>query len=138
MYCHCCTYHLPIVGVVTTGVPESPSVEVWQSGHGALEVVLLHPGVGVPTTGDDDGVLELDGACIPVIITIMTPSLTLMTLYSLCPVFQSEAGCGAGVGGRQYLRPCFRATVRPSSHQHGRLYCIFHSIKGSNRYGTCR
>ena len=57
------------MGVVTTGVAVSPSVEVWQSGHGALEVVLLHPGEGVLTPGDNDGVLKLDGACPPVIIT---------------------------------------------------------------------
>ena len=44
----------------------------------------------------------------------MTPSLTLMTMYSQCLVFQSEAGCGAGVGGRQYL--CAGAAA-PSPHQ---------------------
>ena len=42
MSLHYGTYHLPIVGVETTGVPESSCVEVWQSGHGAMEVVLLH------------------------------------------------------------------------------------------------
>ena len=44
MSLHYGTYHLPIVGVVSAGVPESPSVEVWQSGHGAMEVVLMHTG----------------------------------------------------------------------------------------------
>ena len=58
-----CTYHPPIVGEVSTGVFPSPSVEVWQSGNGALEVILLHPGEGILAPGDDDGVLELDGAC---------------------------------------------------------------------------
>ena len=52
--------------VVSTGVAISPYVEVWQSGHGALEVVLLDPVAGIEATCDDDGVLELDGACIPV------------------------------------------------------------------------
>ena len=94
----------------------SPCVEVWQSGHGALEVVLLHPGGCWIATGDDDGVLKLDGACPPVIITIMIPSLTLMTLYSLCIVCQGEAGCGAGVGGRQDLRAGLSAEIR-SPHQ---------------------
>ena len=41
------------------------------------------------------------------------PSLTLMTLYSPCIIYQVEAGCGAGVGGRQYL--C--AGAAPSPHQ---------------------
>ena len=44
----------------------------------------------------------------------MTPSLTLMTLYSLCIVRQCEVGCGAGVGGRQYLRA---GAAVPSPHQ---------------------
>ena len=70
----------------------------------------------VVATGDDDGVLKLDGACMPVIITIMTPSLTLMTLYSLCPFCQGEVGCGAGVSGRQYLRAGVSAAP-PSPHQ---------------------
>ena len=43
--------------IVSTGVAISPSVEVWQSGHGALEVVLLHPSAGIVATSDDDGVL---------------------------------------------------------------------------------
>ena len=65
------------MGVVSTGVPVSPCVEVWQSGHGALEVVLLHPGECTiyPAPGDDDGVLKLDGASVPVfMMIIMTPS----------------------------------------------------------------
>ena len=62
------------MGVVTTGLSVSPCVEVWQSGHGALEVVLLHPGACSEATSDDDGVLKLDGACIPVIIIRMTPA----------------------------------------------------------------
>ena len=49
--------------IVSTGVAISPCVEVWQSGHGALEVILLDPGVGMYATRDDDGVLKLDGAC---------------------------------------------------------------------------
>ena len=52
--------------VVSAGVAVSGCVEVGQSGHGALEVVLLHPGAGIVATSDDDGVPELDGACIPV------------------------------------------------------------------------
>ena len=51
------------MSVVSTCVPGSPSVEVGQSGHGALEVVLLHPVAGIPAPSDDDGVLKLDGAC---------------------------------------------------------------------------
>ena len=51
------TYHLAIVGVVSAGVAPSPGVEVWQSGHGALEVVLFHPGAEIGAPGDDDGVL---------------------------------------------------------------------------------
>ena len=51
------TYHLAIVGVVSAGVAPSPGVEVWQSGHGALEVVLFHPGPEIGAPGDDDGVL---------------------------------------------------------------------------------
>ena len=51
------------MGVVSAGMIVSGCVEVWQSGHGALEVVLLHPGAGIVATSDDDGVLELNGAC---------------------------------------------------------------------------
>ena len=58
--------------VVSTGVVVSPCVEVWQSGHGALEVVLLHPGESWVATGgatcDDDGLIKLDGTCKPGII----------------------------------------------------------------------
>ena len=85
MYCHCCTYQLPIVGVVTTGVVVSSCVEVWQSGHGALEVVLLHPGEGMPATRGNYGVLQLDGACPPVIKMIMTIR-TLCSPYTVCQV----------------------------------------------------
>ena len=81
----CCTYHLSIVGVVSTGVVGSPSVEVGQSGHGALEVILLHPGEYLvhKATRDNDGVLELDGACPPVIKMIMTIR-TLCSPYTVC------------------------------------------------------
>ena len=95
------------MGVVTTGVVVSSCVEVWQSGHGALEVILLHTAANstmYPATRDDDGVLKLDGAGTTEIIIIMTPILTLMTLYSHCMVWQTKAGCGAGVGGRQDFR----------------------------------
>ena len=93
--------------VVSTGVVLSACVEVWQSGHGALEVILLHTAANstiYPATRDDDGVLKLDGAGTTEIIIIMTPILTLMTLYSHCMVWQTKAGCGAGVGGRQDFR----------------------------------
>ena len=46
--------------------------------------------------------------------TIITPSLTLMTLYSQCTVCQGEVGCGGWVGGRQYLRA---GGAVPSPHQ---------------------
>ena len=36
-----CTYDLSLVHVVSAGVKPSPYVKVWQSGHGALEVILL-------------------------------------------------------------------------------------------------
>ena len=58
-----CTHDLSLVHVVSACMLVSPDVEVWQSGHGALEVILLHPGDCWIATGDDDGVLELDGAC---------------------------------------------------------------------------
>ena len=67
-----CTYQLPIVGVVSAGVPVSSCVEVRQSGHGAMAVVFLYPGEGSLATGDKDGVLKLYGTCVPVIIIIIT------------------------------------------------------------------
>ena len=55
-----CTYQLPIVGVVSAGVPVSSCFEVWQSGHGAMAVVFLYP-ISDPATGDNDSVLKLYG-----------------------------------------------------------------------------
>ena len=85
-----CTYHLPIVGVVSAGVTVSPCVEVWQSGHGALEVILLHTAANstmYPATRDDDGVLQLDGTCVAVINnntdTQPHTSDAVLTLYSM-------------------------------------------------------
>ena len=67
-----CTHHLPIMDIVSAGVTVSPGGEVCQSGHRALEVVLLHPGESWVATGgatcDDDGVIKMNGACAPVII----------------------------------------------------------------------
>ena len=61
------------MGIVSTGVSVSPCVEVWQSGHRALEVILLHTAANstmYPATRDDDGVLKLDGAGTTEIIII--------------------------------------------------------------------
>ena len=78
---HLSAYKLSTSFKVTTGMLAPPGVEVGQSGHGALEVVLLHPGVGILATGDDDGVFELDGACPPDFITIMTPHSSPLALF---------------------------------------------------------
>ena len=63
--------------IVSTGVAISPSVEVWQSGHGALEVVLLDTaewiGGGV-ATGQDHSVCHLYCTRLPVNVMIMTPA----------------------------------------------------------------
>ena len=48
------------------------------------------------------------------------PSFTLnLYLYSPCIVCQGKAGCGAGVGGRQYLR-AGGAVVSPHQQEAGR------------------
>ena len=54
--------------VVSAGVAISPGVEVWQSGHGALEVVLLHTVGGGGATGQDNSVCHLNGTRVPVIV----------------------------------------------------------------------
>ena len=99
------------MGVESTGVVVSSCVEVWQSGHGALEVVLLHSGEEIllstrsGATVDNNCVFQLNRTCPPVnVIIIMTTILTIMTLYSLCSGCQRESGSGAGVVGRQDLR----------------------------------
>ena len=65
-----CTHHLPIVGVVSTGVAISPGVEVWQSCHRALEVVLLDTAEGGLATGQDNSVCQLYCTCFPVNVGI--------------------------------------------------------------------
>ena len=61
---------LAIVDVVSTGVVPPPCVEVGQSSHGALQVVLLHSAVSdiraaSVASSDDDAILKLDGTCLP-------------------------------------------------------------------------
>ena len=55
----CCTHWLSNVYVETAGMIVSGCVEVRQSGHGTLEVVLLHTAERVPATGDYHTVREL-------------------------------------------------------------------------------
>ena len=52
--------------IVSAGVVGSPDVEVWQSGHGALEVELLYPVERELASGVNNAGLELDGASYPV------------------------------------------------------------------------
>ena len=49
-------------------------------------------------------------------IKIYRSASQTMTLYSHCIICQGEAGCGAGVGGRQHLRVVAGTTER-SPHQ---------------------
>ena len=64
--------------VVSAGVAISPSVKVWQSGHRAMEVVLLDTAVGelalVLATSDDNSVCHLYCTRVPVNVMIMTPA----------------------------------------------------------------
>ena len=66
--------------IVSAGVVGSPDVEVWQSGHGALEVVLLHTVVGVQATGDYNSVCHLYCTCQPVNVIMYNDPLTIMYL----------------------------------------------------------
>ena len=72
--CVCCTHNLSLMHVVSAGVEVPPAVEVWQSGHGALEVVLLDTPAGlvVVATSQDHSVCHLYCTRVPVIVMIMT------------------------------------------------------------------
>ena len=69
-----CTHDLSLVHVVSAGVPISPYVEVWQSGHGALEVVLLNMAEVVVATSQDNSVFHLYRTRVPANVMIMDPS----------------------------------------------------------------
>ena len=78
---HLSAYKLSTAFKVTTGMLAPPGVEVGQSGHGALEVELLHPFERELASGVNNAGLELDGASYPVnnkihIITRCEPTLT--------------------------------------------------------------
>ena len=75
-----CTHNLSIMDIVSTGVPESPSVEVWQSAQGALEVVLMDTGFGVVATSQDHAVCHLYCTRLPVSVMIMTQVMTQMEI----------------------------------------------------------
>ena len=72
-----------------------PGVEVGQSGHGALEVELLHPVERELASSVDNAGLELDGASYPV--NNIVHSATATGLHLLGVIFQGEAGGGGGV-----------------------------------------
>ena len=57
--------------VVSAGVAISPSVEVWQSAQGALEVVLMDTVGTVVATGQDHAVCHLYRTRVPVNVMIM-------------------------------------------------------------------
>ena len=70
--------------IVSTGVAISPSVEVWQSAQGALEVVLMDT-VGVDeATSQDHAVCHLYRTRCPVNVMIMTPPHNNATVLYLC------------------------------------------------------
>ena len=68
-----CTHNLSIMDIVSTGVAISPSVEVWQSAQGALEVVLMDTVGTVVATSQDHVVCHLYRTRVPVNVMIMTP-----------------------------------------------------------------
>ena len=62
--------------IVSTGVAISPYVEVWQSGHGAMEVIFLHTAVlpmAHEATSDYHAVCHLYCTRPPVNVMTMTP-----------------------------------------------------------------
>ena len=67
--------------IVSAGVAGSGSVEVWQSGHGALEVVLLDPAVRVPATSQDHSVCQLYCTRVPVNVMIMPHNNATVSTY---------------------------------------------------------
>ena len=63
------------MNIVSAGVVPSISVEVWQSGHGALEVVLLDTAFEVGATSQDNTVCHLYCTCLTENVKIMnTPA----------------------------------------------------------------
>ena len=89
--------------IVSTGVVVSPCVEVWQSGHRALEVVLLNTRNWPVATSDYHTVCHL--YCTrPTVVMIKTNDLALtimpLYLYLHSSILQIEGwrGAAAGVG----------------------------------------
>ena len=95
-----CTHNLSIMDIVSTGVPESPGVEVWQSAQGAMEVVLMDT-VGVDeATSQDHAVCHLYRTHCPVNVMIMNlpPNNKCHCIYLLCIKLQTKRWRGAAAG----------------------------------------
>ena len=87
--------------IVSTGVAISPSVEVWQSAQGALEVVLMDTVGGVvEATSQDHAVCHLYRTRVPVNVMIMNlpPNNKCHCIYLLCIKLQIKGWRGAAAG----------------------------------------
>ena len=91
--------------IVSTGVAISPSVEVWQSAQGALEVVLMDTVGTVEATSQDHVVCHLYRTRVPVNVMIMNlpPNNKCHCIYLLCIKLQIKRWRGAAAGVCQEL-----------------------------------
>ena len=86
--------------IVSTGVAISPSVEVWQSAQGALEVVLMDTVGTVVATSQNHVVCHLYRTRVPVNVMIMNlpPNNKCHCIYLLCIKLQIKGWRGAAAG----------------------------------------